>query len=93
MLVLLCFLGLQNEGWFDPYLFLAALKLKCASLEVQFVQGEVNGFTTKDVLIRDSNNFDKAYREKNLDQVCVRIVAFKCYAAFYDLLILASRAL
>eukprot|EP00914_Ancora_sagittata_P029869 GHVO01059301.1.p1 GENE.GHVO01059301.1~~GHVO01059301.1.p1 ORF type:complete len:473 (-),score=31.08 GHVO01059301.1:161-1468(-) len=36
--------GLENEGWFDPWLYIAALKTKLASFGVQFVTGEVVGF-------------------------------------------------
>lgn len=63
--------GLQNEGWFDPYLLLAALKLKCASLDVQFVKGEVVGFKQKDIMVRDAQDLEKAYRDKILDQIYV----------------------
>ena len=37
----LLFSGLENEGWFDPWLLMAALKAKCVSLGVEFVKGEV----------------------------------------------------
>ncbi len=36
--------GLQNEGWFDPWLLMAALKMKLASWDTKFVTGEVVGF-------------------------------------------------
>lgn len=42
-------LGLENEGWFDPWLYLAALKTKAASFGVHFVHGEVIGFREEDI--------------------------------------------
>lgn len=36
--------GLQNEGWFDPCLLMAALKMKLASMNTTFITGEVVGF-------------------------------------------------
>ncbi|XP_040182120.1 FAD-dependent oxidoreductase domain-containing protein 1 [Rana temporaria] len=36
--------GLENEGWFDPWTFLHALKRKALSMGVEFCQGEVTGF-------------------------------------------------
>ena len=41
-------IGLENEGWFDPWLYLAALRAKCANLGVKYVKGEVVGFEAKD---------------------------------------------
>jgi len=38
-------LGLENEGWFDPWLLLGALKAKCINMGVKFVQGEVVDFS------------------------------------------------
>jgi len=35
---------LQQEGWCDPWLLLAALKAKAAELGTQFVTGEAVGF-------------------------------------------------
>jgi FAD-dependent oxidoreductase domain-containing protein 1 len=37
-------LGVQNEGWFDPWSYLVALKKKSIALGVDFIQGEVKGF-------------------------------------------------
>ncbi|PAA69778.1 hypothetical protein BOX15_Mlig001411g1, partial [Macrostomum lignano] len=36
--------GTENEGWFDPYLFLQALKRKAVSQNVKFVVGELLDF-------------------------------------------------
>lgn len=37
-------LGIEKEGWFDPWSFLFALKRKCLSQEIYYVEGEVIGF-------------------------------------------------
>ena len=34
--------GYENEGWFDPWALLGALKLKCQELGVQTIEGEVH---------------------------------------------------
>ncbi|GLD95143.1 hypothetical protein PINS_up003768 [Pythium insidiosum] len=41
-------LGVKNEGWFDPWSFLVAMKKKCVALGVDFVQGDVDGFDVDD---------------------------------------------
>ena len=66
--------GLQNEGWFDPWLFLAALKTKAASLGVQFVKGEVVGFKG-DVLRTTVGNMTRM----NILQVGTWIYVFYLY--------------
>ncbi|XP_072283449.1 FAD-dependent oxidoreductase domain-containing protein 1 [Pyxicephalus adspersus] len=38
--------GLENEGWFDPWTLLNALKRKAMSMGVTFCKGEVTGFDT-----------------------------------------------
>ncbi|XP_013402283.1 FAD-dependent oxidoreductase domain-containing protein 1 [Lingula anatina] len=38
--------GLENEGWFDPWLLLDALRKRNRSLGVAYVQAEVVGFDT-----------------------------------------------
>lgn len=40
-------LGVKNEGWFDPWSYLVALKKKCVSLNVEFIQGDVKDFKRK----------------------------------------------
>lgn len=37
-------LGLENEGWFDPWQFLCALRQKNVSLEVEYITAEAIGF-------------------------------------------------
>ena len=44
LIVALVASGIQNEGLFDPWLLLAALKAKCMDLGVQFINGDVTGF-------------------------------------------------
>lgn len=39
--------GLENEGWFDPWSLLYALKRKAISLGVEYVDGEAVGFEFK----------------------------------------------
>ena len=48
MMCIIYVLGMRNEGWFDPWTLLLALKVKAASLGVIFVKGELVDFTTKD---------------------------------------------
>eukprot|EP00164_Ancoracysta_twista_P016295 GFYU01027281.1.p1 GENE.GFYU01027281.1~~GFYU01027281.1.p1 ORF type:complete len:475 (-),score=124.85 GFYU01027281.1:138-1562(-) len=36
-------LGLDNEGWFDPYLLLSSFKKKAQSLGVDYIKGNVDG--------------------------------------------------
>ena len=40
-------LGLKNEGWFDPWSLLCALKRKAISLGVEYVTAEAKGFNFK----------------------------------------------
>lgn len=58
-----CLAGVANEGWFDPWLFLAALKAKCTSLGVHFVKGELENFILKKAtlphLVQDEKQFFK----------------------------------
>lgn len=44
--MLISVLGLENEGFFDPWQLLAALREKNITLGVQYIQGEVEGFRT-----------------------------------------------
>lgn len=45
--VVLGSIGLQDEGWINPYPLMAGLKGKCEFLGVQFVEGEVFDFNTR----------------------------------------------
>lgn len=46
--IALACLGIEKEGWFDPWAYLTALRKKCISLGVRYVKGEVKGLTFKD---------------------------------------------
>lgn len=37
-------LGMKNQGWFDPWSYLVAMKKKCVSLGVDVIEGEVTSF-------------------------------------------------
>ena len=39
-------LGIEGEGWFDPWLLVKALKQKNISLGVKYVTGELEEFIT-----------------------------------------------
>ncbi|XP_017757907.1 PREDICTED: FAD-dependent oxidoreductase domain-containing protein 1 [Eufriesea mexicana] len=41
-------LGLEKEGWFDPWALLSAFKKKALLLGAQYVSGEAQGFTHKE---------------------------------------------
>ena len=34
--------GFENEGWFDPWALMAALRIKAQDLGVHFIPGEVS---------------------------------------------------
>lgn len=42
-------LGLENEGWFDPYLLTRSFQQKAESLGAQYCRGEVIGFECNQV--------------------------------------------
>lgn len=54
--------GIKNEGWFDPWMFLVALKTKAASLGVKYVTGDVVGFTKTDDIANTGTMFLKRER-------------------------------
>ena len=43
MILLSDALGLKNEGWFDPWLYLQAFKRKVVAMGVNFVNANVTG--------------------------------------------------
>lgn len=47
MIMITLYAGLENEGWFDPWLLLSCFKRKLVSLGVQFVHGEVVGLNVE----------------------------------------------
>ena len=40
--------GLENEGWFDPWLLVGALRAKCLELGVRFLHGNLEAFEIGD---------------------------------------------
>ena len=46
------YIGMENEGWFDPYLLLSAFKQKIISLGVQYVHGDIDGLKIDNQLVR-----------------------------------------
>ncbi|XP_069804455.1 FAD-dependent oxidoreductase domain-containing protein 1 isoform X2 [Dendropsophus ebraccatus] len=63
--------GLENEGWFDPWLLLSALRRKALSMGVLHCHGEVAGFdcATQEMITEDGDpvNF------KTIKQVVVQM--------------------
>ena len=62
--------GLQNEGWFDPWLLMAALKMKLASWDTKFITGEVVGFDGDTA--RFTGEGGEVKHKKNLHLIKVR---------------------
>lgn len=58
--------GVKNEGWFDPWLYLVALKTKAASLGAKYVKGNVVGFTKEDIVANTGTSFLKRERLKHV---------------------------
>ena len=61
--------GLENEGWFDTRLLLAALKAKLAFFGVTFVTGEVVGFATRTNFVRSMSDHSGSRERKILTNV------------------------
>lgn len=63
--------GYENEGWFDPWSLLSALKIKCMELGVHFCHGEVYNFAhtiTQEKIYQDTpedEKEDESTRMKN----------------------------
>lgn len=49
-------LGLENEGWFDPWTLLCALKKKASHLGAQYVNAEVKAFQYKTLYNEEANS-------------------------------------
>ena len=58
-------LGLRNEGWFDPWLFLQAFKKKIVSMGVDFVNAEVTGISVKDGKVQSIKVHDNLHAFKS----------------------------
>ena len=64
--------GLANEGWFDPWLYLAALKIKCLSFGVHFAKGEVTGFASTESDGKSLVEDGKIIKKNVLDTLFIR---------------------
>nr|XP_039268908.1 LOW QUALITY PROTEIN: FAD-dependent oxidoreductase domain-containing protein 1-like [Styela clava] len=67
--------GLENEGWFDPWSLLTALKSKLTSFGTEYIHGEVVGF--KKEILRNSAVFlphgSPADLTDNIDGVYIKV--------------------
>ncbi|XP_025989435.1 FAD-dependent oxidoreductase domain-containing protein 1 isoform X2 [Solenopsis invicta] len=62
-------LGLEKEGWFDPWSLLCALKKKASHLGAQYVNAEVKAFQYKTIL----GSYDQDMNpDKRLDTVVIK---------------------
>lgn len=64
-------LGLEDEGYFDPWLFLAAMRAKAVSLGVKYIRGEASGFRFKKGQIAKPDGSGVFMDKKKLDMVDV----------------------
>ncbi|KAJ8300954.1 hypothetical protein KUTeg_022473 [Tegillarca granosa] len=61
-------LGLEGEGWFDPWLLLRALRKKNLNMGVNYVNGEVTGFeSSKERIGEDFHDYLKSVNFKDAD--------------------------
>ncbi|KAF7417903.1 hypothetical protein HZH68_000556 [Vespula germanica] len=63
-------LGLEKEGWFDPWLFLCAFKKKAISLGVEYITAKAIGFELEEISLITDDNFKL---RKNLKKVIVQM--------------------
>ncbi len=56
--------GYENEGWFDPWALLSALRIKAESLGVHFIQGEVHN-----VAHEVEGEIDRYYTDSSEDEI------------------------
>lgn len=59
-------LGLEKEGWFDPWSLLCAFKKKAIDLGVQYINAEVKAFQYKELVESFDNNMDTIKRLANV---------------------------
>ncbi|CAD5118716.1 DgyrCDS7397 [Dimorphilus gyrociliatus] len=71
--ILIGSIGLENEGYFDPWLLLAAMRAKAVSLGVKYVRGEVTGFRFKDHQMAKPDGSGMFMNQKKLDMVDVKL--------------------
>ena len=63
--------GVQNEGWFDPWALLVALKTKAQTLGVEYVQADILDFNIKSMV--NTGTFDEAGGDKQtVNHVIIR---------------------
>lgn len=83
-------LGLEKEGWFDPWTFLCLLKKNAVEMGTQYVTGEVVDFNfcnKQDIVIE---GVEGDYQ--GIEEVLVRIlhskqnVFFECFSYIFHLL-------
>ena len=48
------YIGLSNEGWFDPWLFLQAFRKKVVSMGVNFINAEVTGVSVEEHKVKSA---------------------------------------
>ncbi|XP_025152533.1 FAD-dependent oxidoreductase domain-containing protein 1-like isoform X2 [Harpegnathos saltator] len=59
-------LGLEKEGWFDPWTFLCALKNKAIYLGAQYINAEVKAFQSEEISEAYDSNMDTIERLKKV---------------------------
>ena len=81
MVVLPCVvLGLENEGWFDPWSLLRALRAKAINLGAVYVPGEVVGFRYRNNAL-NYNDFVKDLDMLEVSAVLTVIIHVQCTLA------------
>lgn len=72
-MTLFSFLGLENEGFFDPWQLLAAIREKNITIGVNYVQAEVEGFrTNKDIRLSEGAGIEADVKSRRFSGVFVR---------------------
>ncbi|PBC25597.1 FAD-dependent oxidoreductase domain-containing protein 1 isoform X1 [Apis cerana] len=74
-------LGLEKEGWFDPWALLSAFKKKALLLGANYICGEAQGFTYKD----DKN-------EERLDKLIIKTKEGEIHNIRFSIAIVAAGA-
>nr|XP_033337638.1 FAD-dependent oxidoreductase domain-containing protein 1 [Megalopta genalis] len=78
-------LGLEKEGWFDPWSLLCAFKRKAIYQGVQYVCAEAMGFEYKE-------ECDKSVTDKKLDKLNIRTREGETYSISFALAVIAAGA-
>ncbi|XP_042205554.1 FAD-dependent oxidoreductase domain-containing protein 1-like [Homarus americanus] len=84
-------LGLENEGWFDPWSLLFSLRRKAVSLGTQYVNGRVTGLESQ---ILDDAILETDYRSnvKNLRKAEITLANGEKRNIHFAILVLAAGA-